>query len=181
MVRTAVWMLALCAVVYGCGSDDDAAAAGGAGGGAVGGGTPAGSGVPAGAGGMAGSSSFVPGSPTFGAVYQEVFVDTGCSGGAYCHGGPALTGGLEMTDKHMTYTLLINVPAASKPLMGNAPACMGTGKMRVVPGDPVNSLLMDKISSMTPSCGQGMPPTGMIAATKIEQVRMWIANGAHED
>jgi hypothetical protein len=156
---------------------------------------------PAGAGGMAGTTmaagaggsttagsagsammmDFVPGSPTFKAIYQEVFVGTGCSGGPYCHGSGNLTGGLDMSDRAKTYMELVGVDAASVALMpANKPDCKGMGK-RVVAGMPDASLLMNKIGQMKPMCGQPMPPTGMIDAAKIEQVRTWIMNGAKDD
>src|SRR5262245_26496824 len=124
MVRTAVGVLVLCALALGCGADDDdsggragtglpvsgggATGVSGVSGGGVSGMSGGGASGMSGGGasgmtaaGMSGSMAmaFVPGSPTWDAVYQEVLVDTGCSGGAYCHGGAApLTGGLAMGD-----------------------------------------------------------------------------------
>jgi hypothetical protein len=143
------------------------------------------SGASAGSSGSAGSGmAFVPGSPTYAAVYQEVFVATGCSGGPFCHGSGSVTGGLDMTNKDMTYTLLIDVPAGSMSLpttMPVPPNCKDGGKKRVVPGNPDMSLLVEKIEQDKPSCGTVMPPSGKIAPAKIQQVRTWIMNGAKKD
>jgi hypothetical protein len=43
------------------------------------------------------------------------------------------------------------------------------------------SLLMEKIEKAMPSCGTLMPPSGMIAPAKIQQVRTWIMNGAKKE
>lgn len=200
MVRTAALVLALgvtSGAFFGCGADDDDSAGTGGGIAGVGGSLPSGTGgvapagtggTTAGTGGVAGSAGsmagmdFVPGSPTFKAIYQEVFVGTGCSGGPFCHGSGNLTGGLDMSDRAKTYMELVNIDAASKALMpANKPDCVDSKMKRVVPGMPDASLIMDKITKMKPVCGQPMPPTGMIDAAKIEQVRMWIAMGAKDD
>jgi hypothetical protein len=204
-------LCALGGAFYGCGADDDDTSmcsapascpnpgGGTSGGGVSGGGVGAVSGGAAGAsagssGASAGSSgasagsgmagtgvTFVPGSPTYDAIYKEVFVDTGCSGGPFCHGSGNVTGGLDMTDKDKTYTLLIDVPAAAMSLpttMPVPPHCKDSGKKRVVAGQPDMSLLVEKIEKPMPSCGTVMPPSGMIEAAKIQQVRTWIMNGA---
>lgn len=207
MVRNVVKVLALCALsgLIGCGADDDDGTAGG---GAPGGGSAAtgagigggmvmagaGSGVAgttvagtsgsAGSAGSAGSMAmFVPGSATWSAVYQEVLVDQGCSGGPLCHGGSAgAAGGLAMGEKDPTYDLLMMNGAAMNLPGAMAPNCKDSGKKRVAPGDPMNSLLYLKISTLMPVCGASMPPGGtLIDAAKLMQVRMWIMNGAKED
>ena len=129
-------------------------------------------------GGSGGSMAFVPGSPTWPAVYSEVLVDGGC-GGPLCHSSGNVTGGLDMSDMDKTYDLLVNVAANAMTLPPSmAPNCKDSGKKRVVPGMPDMSLLVEKIEKTMPSCGQPMPPGGQIDAAKIAQVRMWIQMGA---
>jgi hypothetical protein len=138
------------------------------------------SGASAGSSGASGMD-FVPGSPTFKAIFKEVFTDTGCNGGAFCHGSGSVTGGLDMTERDKTYMLLVGVDAAAMSLpttMPVPPHCKESGKKRVVAGNPDMSLLVEKMEKAMPSCGTLMPPSGMIAAAKIQQVRTWIMNGA---
>jgi hypothetical protein len=196
MMRKAVSVLALLALVgsIGCGGDDDTAPGGGSGGvgatgagatgaAATGAGATGAAGTTMGTAGMAGTTAMiVPGSATWGAVYKEVLVDGGCSGGPFCHGSGSVTGGLDMSDKDKTYDLLINAAAGATTLPPSmAPNCKDSGKKRVVPGMPDMSLMLEKMEKMMPSCGTVMPPGGMIEASKIQQVRMWIMLGAKED
>jgi hypothetical protein len=141
------------------------------------------SGSSAGSSGASGMD-FVPGSATYKAIFKEVFTDTGCNGGAFCHGSGSVTGGLDMTDRDMTYTLLVGVDAAAMSLpttMPVPPHCKDSMKKRVVAGNPDMSLLVEKMEKAMPSCGTLMPPSGMIPAAKIQQVRTWIMNGAMKD
>jgi hypothetical protein len=69
--------------------------------------------------------------------------------------------------------------------MAEGGAC--EGKMRVVPGDPENSLLYLKLANRAP-CGSGMPVagppremSGLFNARQLEVVRSWIAAGAKKD
>ena len=211
-MRKAVLSLVLCGLIgvsslgsIGCGGDDDDAAPAGAGGGAATGATGAAAtgatgaaasgaaasgaaatgaaGTTMGTAGMAGSMAmFVPGSATWSAVYKEVLVDAGCSGGPFCHGSGGVTGGLDMSDKDKTYDLLINIAAGAMTLPPSmAPNCKDSGKKRVVPGMPDASLLVEKMEKKMPSCGTMMPPSGMVDAAKIAQVRMWVMLGAKKD
>jgi hypothetical protein len=88
-----------------------------------------------------------------------------------CHG---TNGRLDMTTRALAYRNLVSVDA-----MG--PACMGGGRVRVVPGDPARSLLMQKLNPM-PECGarmpRGAPP---LTAAELALVRGWIAAGARND
>lgn len=132
--------------------------------------------------GAAGAPSFVPGSPTFSAIYQEIFVGTGCNGGPTCHASMN-AGQLKMTVKADTYKALVGSPAAGINLgmMSTAPNCKDSGLVRVVAGDPAASLLYKKVSEATPACGMRMPPSGMLDAAKADQIRMWIMAGAKDD
>jgi hypothetical protein len=166
--------------VAGMGTGGMTAGTGGTGSGGMGsGGTGSGG---TGSGGM--GATFVPGSPTFSAIFAEIITGTGCNGGTLCHAGTV--GLLTMNDKMATYTALVNVKAMGQNLpvggkLPDVPNCKDVDITRVVPMDPDNSLLMKKISG-TPPCGTPMPPSGgMLEAAKIEQIRTWIMNGAMND
>ena len=92
-----------------------------------------------------------------------------------------------MRDKDDAYTNLINMPAAG-------PKCGTSGMLRVKPSEPMQSLLLDKISHPMPACGDPMPigtkfPPNCLSNTpevcNSEQdatlVRDWIAAGAMND
>jgi hypothetical protein len=131
----------------------------------------------------AGSGS-TPAGPTFTRVWNEILMLKGCSG-EYCHGSGM--GGLMLKNKRIAYDALVNVPAAG-------PACAGKGGVRVKPGMPDMSLLLDKLSHTTPSCGEIMPvgvklapncvstmPTVCTTEAELALVRDWIAAGAKDD
>lgn len=121
--------------------------------------------------------TFVPGSATWSAVFQEVIVNNGCNGGSTCHASSS-GGNLIMQTKADSYAALVNVAA-----MGNsgAPTCATTGLKRVVPGDPDNSLLVTKLEQAMPACGTRMPPGAALKPEQIKQVRDWVAAGAKDD
>jgi hypothetical protein len=145
-------------------------------GGAAGGMAGAG-GTAAGAGGM--GAGFVPGSPTWGAIWSEIIVGTGCNGGALCHGGTV--GMLQMVDKNESYAAL-RMPAMGMNLNLMPPHCADSGLMRIVPGNPDMSLLVRKVEMMMPGCGTVMPPNPpMLTAMQQMQIRMWVANGAMDN
>lgn len=110
-------------------------------------------------------------SPTFSAVYENVFEPAGCNTGS-CHGAGA--GNLAMGTREEAYDDLVGVAS-------DGPACSGEGVTRVVPGDPGRSLLMDKIANRPVLCGSPMPPSAQLKAEEIEQVRQWILRGAQDD
>lgn len=84
-----------------------------------------------------------------------------------CHG---TSGGLNLSNPMTAYTALVNAPAAGA-------SCMGGGRIRVVPNNPMTSLLYLKLVNMQ-NCGNSMPRGGTLAASDIELVRVWIATGA---
>ncbi|MGD8859880.1 MAG: hypothetical protein PVI30_07700 [Myxococcales bacterium] len=117
---------------------------------------------------------------TWTAVWENVIVATGCNGGPLCHGG--LAGGmLVMLDKESAYEALVNQPAEGINLTGMGTNCADTDLVRVVPGDPDNSLLVQKVENPMPACGGEMPPNGMLAADQIQLIRDWVAAGAMND
>ncbi|MFM7142316.1 MAG: PQQ-binding-like beta-propeller repeat protein [Alphaproteobacteria bacterium] len=122
-------------------------------------------------GGGGGGGGGTTGAPTFTAIWNEIFVPTGCNTGS-CHGGGA--GGLSMASKDEAWRDLVNV-------VSDGPACASTGLVRVVPGDPDASLLVDKIAVRPPVCGSAMPFAGPLDSKQVEQVREWIRRGAAND
>jgi hypothetical protein len=138
-----------------------------------------------GAGGAGGANMGIgSGLPTFTRVWNEILVRKTCSS-MTCHG--AGIGNLQMDTQANAYLNLVGIPAAG-------PMCATSGKIRVVPGDPDNSLMLDKISHSPPSCGGTMPmgakvdPACISAAPaqcdtqpEIMLVHDWIAAGAMND
>jgi hypothetical protein len=129
-------------------------------------------------------SAMDSGAPTFSRVWSDVIVKKSCNS-AFCHGMGQ--GMLLMRNKDDAYMHLVNVAAAG-------PKCGTSGLTRVVPGDPMHSLLFDKVSSSMPPCGDPMPigtkfPPNCLANTpevcnidaEISLVRDWIAAGALND
>jgi hypothetical protein len=168
------------AIALGCGAEQEAAVAGS--GGAPGGGSGA-AGVGGGGASGVGAGGIGSGS-TFTRVWSEVLSAKGCAG-EFCHG--AGTGSLSLNDKADAYRNLVGVPA-------QGPACGPSGQLRVSPGKPEESLLLDKIAKEVPSCGDPMPigvrfdpnclspsPAVCTTAGEIELVRAWIAAGALDD
>ncbi len=138
-------------------------------------------GLPAGA-GSAGSGPDGP--PTFTRVWREVLVAKGCSG-EFCHGGAQ--GGLSLDSQADAYANLVDKPAAG-------PACGTSGKARVKSGDPMQSLLLQKMAGPTAPCGELMPigvkyepncismdPSVCTTQRELQLVRAWILAGAKND
>jgi mono/diheme cytochrome c family protein len=85
-----------------------------------------------------------------------------------CHG---TSGGLNLSDPTAAYTALVGRAAAGA-------MCTGGGRVRVVAGDPMASLLYLKLVGMQ-DCGGAMPRgAAMLPAAQIDTVRRWIAGGA---
>ena len=53
--------------------------------------------------------------------------------------------------------------------------------LRVAPGAPEASFLLEKISSPSPRSGVRMPPDQPLSPSAIEAIRAWIADGAAND
>ena len=91
-----------------------------------------------------------------------------------CHGA-AESGGLTLATGS-AYANLVGVPATN-------PAAHAAGLLRVVPGDPGASFLLDKLTGMLSADeGDPMPRVGgPLPAARIELIRRWIAAGAPAD
>jgi len=130
----------------------------------------AGTGSPAGAAGGAAAPS---GSATFTAVLAILNAEKNTCG--LCHKMATIGGGLvfDPADRMGTYTALVG--QVSKGTMGSTCG----GKTYVVAGKPDESLLYDKVSKATPSCGLRMPASGgVLEDAEIATIRAWIMAGA---
>ncbi|HVW25688.1 MAG TPA: PQQ-binding-like beta-propeller repeat protein [Polyangiaceae bacterium] len=118
--------------------------------------------------------------PTFANVYAAVIAKSCID--SQCHGA-SMQGNLNMQGGITAYTDLVNVPAG-----GTCPgpdgstedscACGKSGKIRVVPGHPEQSLLIEKLSG-NPSCGDRMPPNAEPLSQDLQDlVKNWILAGA---
>lgn len=108
--------------------------------------------------------------PTFANVFAIVIEGT-CTG---CHSNSsAALGNLSLGDRCTAFKSLVRRPAIG-------PACGESGRVRVVPGVPDESLLLQKL--VAPACGSRMPLGGSaVAPEKIELLRAWITRGAAYD
>jgi Raf kinase inhibitor-like YbhB/YbcL family protein len=127
-------------------------------------------------GGMSGGATYAP---TFDAIFTEIITKGSagnCTFGA-CHGAPPteVNGMLQLfpDDKAMSYAALVGPSSTSM-------VCGASGKF-VVPGDPMMSMFYTKLLD-APPCGARMPfMYPALTMMQLEQIRMWIANGAMND
>ncbi len=113
---------------------------------------------------------FAPLVPTFSDDIWPILAQSNINAPACitCHGSGGF-GGLNMGfTPTMGYAALVNAQSSS-------PGCGGS--TYVVPGDLGASLLYDKLSNATPSCGSQMPLNGALAGD-INLIRDWILGGA---
>ena len=134
--------------------------------------------IAAGCGGGSGSSDPQPPeppppppSPPFGANFSEIqaelFTPTCATAG--CHTGAAAPQGLRL-DEDNSYGLLVDVASTEVPSI-----------LRVAPGDPDNSYLIQKLEG-TASVGEQMPFGGTpLPQASIDVIRQWIIDGAIDD
>lgn len=84
-----------------------------------------------------------------------------------CHAGASPAQGMSL-EPGAAYGSLVAVASAQVPSM-----------IRVEPGDPAGSLLMNKLGA-SPAFGQQMPPGGELSQSEIDTIEAWIAAGAPE-
>jgi hypothetical protein len=134
--------------------------------------------------------------PTFTNVYGTVIKKGGCTQ-VQCHGA-LQAGGLRLDTKAAAYANLVGQKAAgpcikdagapaadgsvpTKPVTTTVCGCGHTGAIRVIPNDPDNSLLVQKLSD-TEKCGERMPQTGEpVTLAQLDLVKQWITAGAKDD
>jgi hypothetical protein len=107
-----------------------------------------------------------PLSADFESIQENIFTPI-CS---VCHAGGSAPEGLRL-DAANSYNLLVGVPSAEVPSI-----------MRVKPGDPANSYIIQKLQGIA-AVGKQMPdgcPTSQpcLTATQIGFIQQWITNGA---
>lgn len=112
--------------------------------------------------------------PTLSSIQREIFNTTDSSGRqacVTCHvtGGPA--GFLPLTEG-VSYGNLVGRTSGAKP-----------GAVRVIPGDPDNSYLIQKLEGAAGIVGQRMPRTTgpFLTEGQVSIIRRWIELGAAND
>ena len=113
-------------------------------------------------------------SVTFASIEREIFNTTDSAGRAgciNCHtnaGGRTPAAGMNLSIG-AAYDNLVNRPSTGKP-----------GAIRVIPGDPDGSYLVQKIEGAPGIVGQRMPRTGgpYLTPGQIMVIRRWIQEGA---
>ena len=112
------------------------------------------------------------GSATFATIQQKVF-DATCATPT-CHGAAAAAGGLSLA-AGAAYGNLVGVTAAN-------PAAGGAGVLRVAPGDPDRSFLLQKLlGQLGTGEGSRMPLVGTpVSPANLDLIRRWIAAGASQ-
>jgi hypothetical protein len=97
-------------------------------------------------------------------LHAQIIVPRCAFGGCHDSAGAHNAGGLDLSDV-----------CGSADALGKKGSC---GEVRVRAGD-ASSLLVRKLESGSQSCGTAMPPpTGGLPQTQIEQIKVWVVNGA---
>ena len=105
--------------------------------------------------------------PSFSAIQANVFTPTCATTG--CHFGAGAPQGLRL-DAASSFALLVGVPSTEE-----------SSVLRVAPGDPNNSYLVQKLEG-TASSGQQMPLNApSLSQATIDVIRQWISDGAIDD
>jgi hypothetical protein len=111
--------------------------------------------------------------PTFASIQSDIFQTTDSSGRTpcvQCHTstGRNPSGGLDL-NPNIAFDQLVNGPSRAKP-----------GAVRVIPGDPENSYLIQKLEGAPSIVGRRMPINGPPYLTdgQVRTIRRWIAIGA---
>lgn len=97
---------------------------------------------------------------------QAAIFTPSCAG---CHSATGNTGGitnLDLSNADASFMSLVNVPSEQE-----------ANFVRVLPGQPDDSYLVQKLQG-TASAGGVMPPSGMLGGAEINAVRQWIMDGA---
>ena len=105
--------------------------------------------------------------PMLSVIESRIFTPN-CASFSSCHGGASPQEGMSLVAP--AAGALIGVASNEVPAL-----------MRVAPGDPDTSYLLQKIERAMPTVGGRMPPDQPLAPNKIEAIRLWIAAGAQDD
>jgi|GEM_PF-3168160 len=93
-----------------------------------------------------------------------------------CHRGGSQFS-LDLGTKESAYAELVGGPSKGA---AEFITCTGMGLFRVVPGEPAQSLLMQKLEAVQP-CGDQMPPGKHLPDSQLREIRSWITAGARDD
>jgi hypothetical protein len=111
--------------------------------------------------------------PTFASIQNDIFQTTDSSGRTRCLNchtdtGRTPSGGMNL-NPNGAYEQLVNAPSGRKP-----------GAVRVIPGDPDNSYLVQKLEGAPGIVGSRMPlnSPSFLTEGQIKIIRRWIAIGA---
>jgi hypothetical protein len=106
--------------------------------------------------------------PTLPQIQAVAFGPSCGTGGCHTGGGANLPGVMDLSSEQASYDNLVNIAALQ---VG------GGGTFRVLPGDPDNSYLIQKLED-NQMVGNGMPPGAGLDQAIINDIRLWITNGA---
>ncbi len=106
--------------------------------------------------------------PTLPQIQAIVFGPSCGTGGCHNGGGASLPGVMDLSSEQASFDNLVNIAALQ---IG------GGGVFRVLPGDPDNSYLIQKLEGNQMAGGQ-MPPGAPLQQSVIDDIRLWITNGA---
>ena len=111
--------------------------------------------------------------PTFSSIQHEIFDTTDASGRLACTGchsnvGRNPSGGMNLLSG-LSYANLVGVASTAKP-----------GAVRVIPGDPENSYIVQKLEGRSDIAGVRMPRGNgpFLTEGQMLVIKRWIANGA---
>ena len=111
--------------------------------------------------------------PTFSSIQQNIFNTTDSAGRSACitcHNttNVAISGGLNLTGAG-AYNALVNAASVGK-----------AGAIRVIPGDPAGSYLIQKLEGASGIVGERMQQDGppFLTVGQIAIIRQWIQDGA---
>ncbi len=104
--------------------------------------------------------------PTLPQIQAVVFGPTCATAGCHTGGGAVLPGVMDLSSEQASFDNLVNI--ASLQL---------AGATRVIPFDPDNSYLIQKLEG-NQMVGGRMPPVAPLQQSVIDQIRLWIINGA---
>lgn len=111
--------------------------------------------------------------PTFSAIQRDIFTAADSSGRVACTSchnaqGARFAANLNLADSG-AYSQLVGVASSQKP-----------GAVRVIPGDPDNSYLVQKIEGAPGIVGQRMPRNNgpFLTPGQVLIIRTWIRQGA---
>ncbi|MRG91402.1 hypothetical protein GF068_05620 [Polyangium spumosum] len=112
-----------------------------------------------------GACTCASGSVSFAADVQPIFTTSCASAG--CHKGANAQEDLDLSAGN-AYAALVDVPASQ----------CNDGRKRVLPGDPAQSYLIDKMMNVDICSGTKMPKLGLLPSAQISTVANWICAGA---